>query len=178
MAFALCSFFLLLGISGLLPGASSNPLNHWKKIRCPSGYTQLDCHCYQFRAGPSSFVDAELDCIGSGGNLASIPNKLANIVVQELLREGSASTGWFGLHDAILDDDFIWTDGSSTDFRNFADMEPNDTGNCVEMVVSSGEWEDEDCASSFPYVCVLDVCHGSKSDDSSPCPSSPTETAT
>ncbi|XP_077452948.1 ladderlectin-like [Stigmatopora argus] len=171
MAFALSSLFLILAISGLLPGVCPFPLNHWKKIRCPSGWTQLDCQCYKFKSTPANFIDAELDCINEDGNLASIPSMVANIVVQEILRAGWASTGWIGLHDAIQNKDFIWTDGSFTDFRNFGVSEPDESGPCVQMDMMTGEWGDVDCSTDTnQYVCVMDLCHGSSSAVPDPCP--------
>ena len=53
----------------------------------------------------------------------------------------------------------MWTDGTSTDFFNWAPGEPNDqdgTENCAEMFVdnwASGMWNDERCEALKPYVC-------------------------
>ncbi|XP_077374125.1 lithostathine-1-beta-like [Festucalex cinctus] len=163
MAFALCSLSLLFGISGLLTGVWSFPLHHWKNIKCPLGWTQLDCHCYIYQSTPESFIDAEMACIALDGNLASIHNDLENKIVLQLLADNSVSAGWIGLHDAILENDFIWTDGSLEDFTNFdagPPQEPNETGPCVEIDSSTGLWGDEDCTDTKEYVCIRNVCKG------------------
>ncbi|XP_061533680.1 galactose-specific lectin nattectin-like [Phycodurus eques] len=177
MGFAIGSLFLLYGISGLLTGVWSFPLNHWKNIKCPAGWTQLDCHCYIYETTAASFVAAETDCIGRGGNLASIHSDLENRLVLEVGREGGTTTQfWIGLHDAILEGDYIWTDGSLQNFLNFdvngmPAPEPNtNNGNCVELDESDGLWQTASCTASNTYVCIIDVCNGG--DPNSPDPSS------
>ncbi|XP_077425164.1 echinoidin-like [Vanacampus margaritifer] len=163
MAFALCSLLLLCGISGLLTGVWSLPLHHWKNIKCPTGWTQLDCHCYMYQDTGASFIDAELACIALDANLVSIHNDLENDIVRQLLTDNTVNEGWIGLHDAILNNDFIWTDGSLEDFTNFDSTvggEPDETGPCVQMSESTGLWADEDCTDSKVYVCIMDVCNG------------------
>ncbi|XP_077566759.1 C-type lectin lectoxin-Lei1-like [Stigmatopora nigra] len=170
MAFALSSLFLILGICGLLPGVCPFPLNHWKKIHCPPGWTQLDCRCYRVTTMMANFTDAESNCMqDANGNLASIPNMLTNKVVQALFDVDSVSSGWIGLHDAIEDEDFLWTDGSFTNFRNFAMNEPDGSAPCIEMEASDGTWANNACSAMNPYVCVIDSCHGSSSAVPDPC---------
>ncbi|XP_051916280.1 ladderlectin-like [Hippocampus zosterae] len=171
MAFAVRSLFLLCGINTLLNGVWPLPLGHWKNIKCPSGWTQLDCHCYMYEATAATFVAADADCIDNGGNLVSIHNDLENEIVVQLIEDGGGTQAWIGLHDAIVDNDFIWTDGSIQDFLNFDtdDLEPNDTGSCVLIETTDALWQDELCTDTNPYVCIMDVCQGG--DPSSPdCP--------
>nr|XP_049579115.1 galactose-specific lectin nattectin-like [Syngnathus scovelli] len=101
---------------------------------CPRGWTQLDCKCYIYEDEPRSFADAESVCNILGGNLASIHNDLENAFIVEVIRaNGDETEGWIGLHDAILDTDYIWTDGSEEDFLNF------DTTNLKEKEVATGD---------------------------------------
>uniref|UniRef100_A0A3Q2Y4J0 Lithostathine-1-beta-like n=1 Tax=Hippocampus comes TaxID=109280 RepID=A0A3Q2Y4J0_HIPCM len=171
MAFALCSLFLLCGIGGLLTGVRPLPLSHWKNIKCPEDWTQLDCHCYIYFNTPETFVAADMACIAEGGNLVSIHNDLENEIVVQLIEDGGGTQAWIGLHDAIVNGDFIWTDGSIQDFLNFDTDggEPNDAGPCVLIETADSLWQDEDCTDTNPYVCIMDVCQGG--DPSSPdCP--------
>ncbi|XP_061678763.1 echinoidin-like [Syngnathoides biaculeatus] len=170
MRFSIGSFFLLYGIGGLLTGVWSFPLTHWKNIKCPTDWTQVNCHCYIYETTAASFVDAELDCISRGGNLVSIHSKLENSVVLEVAREGGSTTEfWIGLHDSIRSGDYIWTDGSVQKFLNFDSdaipAEPNSgTGDCVEVDEGDGLWQTADCTDVNTYVCIMDVCNGADAD--------------
>ncbi|XP_061664140.1 lithostathine-1-alpha-like [Syngnathoides biaculeatus] len=163
MAYALRSVFLLCGISGLLSAAWSKPTGVVQvQNSCPKGWTQLDCHCYIYENEPRIFADAESVCNILGGNLVSIHSALENALILELIRQGgNDDNAWIGYHDAIAEDDFIWTDGSDQDFANFdvAGAEPDDTGDCVVMDESAGLWEDAVCSDEAPYVCIQDVKH-------------------
>ncbi|XP_061533677.1 C-type lectin LmsL-like [Phycodurus eques] len=165
MASALRLLFLLCGISGLLTGVWSYPMTYSKNINCPQDWTQLDCKCYIYQDEARTFVDAEAVCNILGGNLVSIHNILENAVVLQLLRAGGNSIAvWTGLHDAIEDGDYIWTDGSEEDFRNFdsnaSPPEPNSgTGNCVELDETDGLWQTAVCTTENVYVCIMDVYH-------------------
>ncbi|XP_077374180.1 snaclec alboaggregin-A subunit beta'-like [Festucalex cinctus] len=159
MAFALRSLFLLCGISGLLTGVWAFPIKILKDISCPEGWTQLDCKCYIYQGEARTFADAEAICNILGGNLVSIHNELECVFVQQLILAGTNGddAAWIGLHEAIEDDDFIWTDGTVEDFRNFNSAPDN--GDCVEMDSSNGEWETADCTDLEEYVCIKDAHH-------------------
>ncbi|XP_049608597.1 galactose-specific lectin nattectin-like isoform X3 [Syngnathus scovelli] len=165
MTFALRSLFFFCGMSGLLTGAWSHPAYYdkgWWKLSsdCPKGWTQLTCHCYIYQDETRNFADAESVCNILGGNLVSIHSDLENAFVQELIRAGgNTDEVWIGLHDAIENDDFIWTDGSDEDFTNFASSEPDETGDCVELDESNGNWQDASCTDDLAYVCIRDVLH-------------------
>ncbi|XP_051916283.1 galactose-specific lectin nattectin-like [Hippocampus zosterae] len=163
MAFALRLLFLLYGICGLISGCWSYPTSYAKNNDCPKGWTQLDCHCYIFEDEARAFADAEAVCNILGGNLVSIHNELENALVLELIRAGGETEeAWIGLHDAIQNGDYIWTDGSDQTFLNFdaMDSEPNAmTGDCVVIDEDDGLWETNACADTNEnvYVCIKEV---------------------
>ncbi|XP_077424029.1 galactose-specific lectin nattectin-like [Vanacampus margaritifer] len=161
MAFALRSLFLLCGISGLLTGVWSNRVIHYKDNGCPRGWTRLDCKCYIYEDEQRTYADAESICNILGGNLASIHSDLENAFVVELIKANSdTGEGWIGLHDAIEDGDYIWTDGSDEDFLNFdtTNSEPNsNTGDCVEVDLMDGLWQTADCTDENEYLCIRDL---------------------
>ncbi|XP_061123410.1 perlucin-like protein isoform X2 [Syngnathus typhle] len=136
---------------------------------CPPGWTQLDQNCYVYQCEPRSFLDAESVCNILGGNLVSIGSAKENAVVIELIREGAGAMvdTWIGLHDAILEDDFVWTDGRIVDFRNFGPNQPdNNAGNedCVEIEATADPlWNDDTCTEENTFVCIKPVvkncCH-------------------
>ncbi|XP_061682922.1 galactose-specific lectin nattectin-like [Syngnathoides biaculeatus] len=159
MRFGLLSLLLLCGISELLTGAWSRPTKEVQVHNsCPKGWTQLDCNCYLYQDEGRTFADAESVCNILGGNLVSIHSALENSFVLELIRQSSKKDKtWIGLHDAIEDNDFIWTDGSDVDFLRFDDHEPNGSGPCVQIDERNGFWEDAYCADELSYVCIRDV---------------------
>ncbi|XP_068507099.1 snaclec alboaggregin-A subunit beta' isoform X1 [Syngnathus scovelli] len=153
MAFALRSLFLLCEISGLLTGLWSFPAIG---VTCPADWTQLDCSCYIYQNEARNFADGEAVCNILGGNLVSIHNDLENAVVQQLI--AAANLTWIGLHDSIVDGDYIWTDGTVENFRNFGTGEPNSSnGDCVLMDETAGLWTSANCTDLQTYVCIKNV---------------------
>ncbi|XP_077423828.1 snaclec 6-like [Vanacampus margaritifer] len=161
MAFALRSLFLLCGISGLLTGVSSFSFVHRKVNNCPPHWTQLDCNCYIYQDDVRTAADAESVCNIIGGNLVSIHDALENAFVQKLAQAGdNDDVFWLGLSDAVLDDTYIWTDGTTNDFENFdtTNSEPDGTtGDCVTMDEDDGLWQTADCTDEEAYVCIREV---------------------
>ncbi|XP_077380964.1 snaclec alboaggregin-A subunit beta'-like [Festucalex cinctus] len=157
MAFALRSFFLLCGISGLLSGVRSFPTKVLKDVSCPEGWTQLDCHCYIFQAEVRVVADAEAICNILGGNLVSIHSKLENEVVRELIIAGGARGALIGLHNAIETNDYMWTDGTVVDFLDlFPNTPPED---CVLFSLVQGQWLLVSCDATAGYVCIKEAGH-------------------
>ena len=98
--------------------------------------------------------------------------------IGELISQADVEEGvWIGLHDqhveASCDETgFIWTDGTPTDYENWARGEPNDWQegqarcdpeavveggeDCVEQYVQSMEWNDVSCDAERAYICVRD----------------------
>ncbi|XP_061637007.1 galactose-specific lectin nattectin-like [Phyllopteryx taeniolatus] len=157
MAFTLRSLFLLCGIGGLLTGAWSKPSSKVKENCCPKGWTQVDCRCFIYQDKGRQFADAESVCNILGGNLASVHNALEYAVVLELIRAASDSTEdvWMGLHEAIEDGAFFWTDGSDLDFTRF--NSDDDSGDCIELEFSDGLWDNDLCTDNNRFVCAQDA---------------------
>ncbi|XP_049608615.1 ladderlectin [Syngnathus scovelli] len=135
---------------------------------CPKGWTQLDTYCYIYEHDPRTFPDAESVCNVLGGNLVSINSLKEHALVVELIREGAGSVvdTWIGLHDAILETDFVWTDGETVNFRNFGAGQPDNAGgneDCVEIEGDDSLWDDDECTEENPFVCIRPVnkkqCH-------------------
>ncbi|XP_061828804.1 galactose-specific lectin nattectin-like [Nerophis lumbriciformis] len=156
MAFTSPAFFLLCGIIGLT-GVWSFPVQDDKDGCCPKGWTQLDKRCFIYKDDNRTFSDAESICKVIGGNLASIRSALENVVVLQVIKKGAdpVEDTWIGLHEAIEEDDYIWTDGSEFDFSDFND-ESND-GDCVEIGESDKLWTNDICETEHPYVCAKDA---------------------
>ncbi|XP_077425208.1 galactose-specific lectin nattectin-like [Vanacampus margaritifer] len=163
---------LLIVLCGIV-GLTTQVRNDMSKSNnyCPKGWTQLDQYCYIYQPYPREFLDAERVCKILGGNLVSINSFKEHALVVELIREGAGSVvdTWIGLHDAITEDYFVWTDGEVVNFRNFGPSQPNDGGDgvdedCVEIEADDSLWDDDECTDENPFVCIRPVdkkddCH-------------------
>ena len=134
---------------------------------------------YQFFPDALSKPQAEFQCVILGGHLASLHSQADQDAVDEMITTDSA---WIGYHDRAAEagctDDrhqgiggnieatsFIWSDGTASDYENWADGEPNDwqdggarcdgSGNedCTEMWRGGADWNDAACDLARPYVC-------------------------
>ena len=126
---------------------------------------------FEYNAEPLSFHAADTACLGNGGNLASVHSQDEQDTIAALIPDGGS--GWIGFHDLLAeagceDLGFVWTDGSETDYTNWAEGEPNDwlagaphcdgSGNedCTEQGGYGGTaWNDMDCDTVMPYVCKV-----------------------
>lgn len=56
-----------------------------------------------------------------------------------------------------------WSDGSDSSFRHWKSGQPDNSGSsqhCTAMSFSdSGQWTDENCASSLPFFCYTGEVH-------------------
>ncbi|XP_068612089.1 macrophage mannose receptor 1-like [Brachionichthys hirsutus] len=91
--------------------------------------------------------DAQEYCRRNHVDLASIRNLQENDIIANL---AAGDTVWIGLHGGG-----VWSDGSTSTFRCWADGEPNSvTGRCVAVLPGEfGLWSNEDCSLRFPFIC-------------------------
>ncbi|KAM9830382.1 alpha-N-acetylgalactosamine-specific lectin-like [Syngnathus typhle] len=159
---ALGSLLLLCGISGLLTGVWSSG-GVVKVPCCPKHWVRLNDRCFRVVGEDRTFDDAELACQAIGGNLASILSAVEHVVILALVDKelGATQTAWIGFTDQATEGTFVWNDGSPSGFTAFEGAQaPNsDPEDCV--VTNTGTdtlfWNDVDCTSTVPYVCVADV---------------------
>ncbi|XP_061551874.1 ladderlectin-like [Phycodurus eques] len=161
--------YLLLALCGIIALAQAVFRHPQKSFNdCPKGWTQLDKYCYVYYHDPRTFSDAESICNLLDGNLVSITSLKEHALVVELIREGAGSVvdTWIGSHDAIEEDDFVWTSGEVFKFTNFGPGQPNNIGgdeDCVEIEADDSLWDDDECSDANPFVCIRPVdkkdCH-------------------
>jgi len=66
---------------------------------------------------------------------------------------------WIGLSDTTAENNFVWDDGTPTDFTQWNNNEPNDWGSgedCVH-IRKNGGWNDIRCSAKGHYVCQYPV---------------------
>ncbi|XP_057712683.1 galactose-specific lectin nattectin-like [Corythoichthys intestinalis] len=133
------------------------PVKVVKGNGCPKGWTQFNSRCFLYQDEERQFADAESICNILHGNLASVHSALEYAVVLELVRASSDSDGdvWLGLHEAIEDGNFMWTDGTEVDFTAFNG--DDDPGDCIELEFSDGLWDNDNCYDTNRFVCARDA---------------------
>ncbi|MCC6558190.1 MAG: C-type lectin domain-containing protein [Polyangiaceae bacterium] len=105
----------------------------------------------------ATFEDAERGCLARGGHLAAIGSAQENADLRGAVGSpiGAGTSLWIGLTEPA-EGRWVWSDGSIPKSGRWATGEPNNAGgneNCVEWYVSSGAWNDADCATPRGFVC-------------------------
>ncbi|KAK1880443.1 N-terminal EF-hand calcium-binding protein 1 [Dissostichus eleginoides] len=113
-------------------------------------------------------------CISEGANLVSV----ADVEEQEFLKSvilsniaGITYGAWIGGYDAIMEDNWKWSDGSAFTFAAWGAGEPNDANgeNCMEMQTEYfsqhlGEYENVLGALEDLNMCILKAMDKTKKD--------------
>jgi hypothetical protein len=137
---------------------------------------------YAYFSDAADKATAEFQCIIGGGHLASLHSEADSDTLDAMIDDNGGGSTWIGYHDRAAEagctDDrhagigglieattFIWTDGTESDYEDWAGGEPNDwqdgqarcdgTGNedCTEIWRSGQDWNDANCDGSKPYIC-------------------------
>uniref|UniRef100_A0A669DCS4 Macrophage mannose receptor 1 n=1 Tax=Oreochromis niloticus TaxID=8128 RepID=A0A669DCS4_ORENI len=133
---------------------------------CAPEWLAFQGKCYKFVVGINkNWHDARTHCINQGGNLLSITSEKeqAFLTTQMLnYREDF----WIGMNDVNWDMRFVWTDGKSISYTNWAIGEPapstpgkyfHESYDCVIMIGTSarktGYWKVADCQSEYGFIC-------------------------
>lgn len=67
---------------------------------------------------------------------------------------------WIGLNDRRIEKHMVWSDGTPYDFDHWNVREPNDNAgseNCIEMIFTTGKWNDIKCSSYMGYICKKEL---------------------
>ncbi|XP_045921313.1 uncharacterized protein LOC123980805 [Micropterus dolomieu] len=108
---------------------SVNGTSSFVKVNTPLNWTEAQSYCRE------NYVD-----------LASIRNRAENNVIAKLTVGDSV---WIGLYLEQL-----WSDGSTSQFQNWASGQPDSAEQCVTTAFrNSGRWSDNNCSLTFPFIC-------------------------
>ncbi|XP_047462385.1 galactose-specific lectin nattectin-like [Mugil cephalus] len=156
MASSLCFIVLLCLTSGLWIEADADSCS----TRCPSGWSSYRGRCYLFINANYDWASAERYCIHyTKGNLASVHNVYEYSFLRQLVysRTRSYRPAWLGGYDAVRNNYWMWSDGSSWNYSPFSRGEPNNTRggeSCMEMN-HKGHWaNDTKCYERKPFICA------------------------
>lgn len=125
--------------------------------------------CYKMFEGEKSWDDAKTSCEGTGAHLVKIESADENIFLLnsflQLLPNDNNREAWTGLSDKKEEGDFVWTDGATPEYTNWAAEQPNDEDDeqdCVEIVngvfwpgglPQIGLWNDFQCKKALMFIC-------------------------
>uniref|UniRef100_A0A9J7ZY89 C-type lectin domain-containing protein n=2 Tax=Cyprinus carpio TaxID=7962 RepID=A0A9J7ZY89_CYPCA len=160
------SFFLLFALDASettpLNGTSNEaaPLNGTSNETCERGWSAYNGRCFRYFNLLYSWVEAEKQCLGYDGNLASVHRNEEYTFIQDLIKSHTqASTeAWLGGYDAVSEGTWLWSDGSNMNIQIWAPDQPdnyNGNENCLVMNYQpSSNWNDNPCYDKWPFVCV------------------------
>ncbi|XP_078659901.1 lymphocyte antigen 75-like isoform X2 [Branchiostoma floridae x Branchiostoma belcheri] len=127
---------------------------------CPDGWIAHLQSCYKVFEELKEWAPARTACSAFMADLASITTTEEQSFMAQLIPNNGGQY-WIGLHDTMVENTFVWVDG--TPFDQAVSMwnpgEPNNahaTGeDCVEMFVQNnvGKWNDLACDTAKKYVC-------------------------
>ena len=119
--------------------------------------------CYRFSLNKRTWYSAKSDCEASGSRLAVLNTEEVQQALVGALSFHYVGMTWIGLHrDPKSNSQWLWVDGSSADYTNWAQGEPNNeqgTEDCVGIPSSlaPANWSDLACDISLFYVCELTI---------------------
>ncbi|MBN3302177.1 lactose-binding lectin l-2 isoform X2 [Amia ocellicauda] len=134
----------------------------YSKCGCPEEWTIFKDQCFEFIDHEKSWLDAELHCLGLGGNLASVHTEEEyKFLLQELHHHNSSNDkAWLGGSDHYQEGQWLWTDGSVWKYTHWSAGEPNNLEahqDCLEMNFGDDHaWNDQDCSHTLPFICEMD----------------------
>jgi len=91
----------------------------------------------------------------TAGDLAWFETQMVQDQVRTALDQvAPGSEVWFGLNDLAAEGVYVWADGTTPVFFNWASGQPNNSGeqDCTRML-GNGKWNDTECASNYPALC-------------------------
>ena len=104
-----------------------------------------------------TWSDAQEHCESTyNGALAKILNEEQNRMVRiAAIDVGISDNVWIGATDSANEGTWLWTDDTEVNYTNWADGEPNNSGNNEDCggQYSNEEWNDAPCSYSYPFVC-------------------------
>ncbi|XP_065140968.2 galactose-specific lectin nattectin-like [Paramisgurnus dabryanus] len=123
---------------------------------CSDGWTHFGMKCYKFFFHSVDWATAEKNCQSIDANLASVRNTMENKFLLSLIVPAD-TRAWIGGHDAEMEGQWLWSDGSQFDFTHWCPREPNNKGgteHCLEInYTTSHSWNDAPCSTKLSYIC-------------------------
>ena len=108
--------------------------------------------CYRAVTLPATWDNGRIDCVGWGGSLVQVDSFEEDLFIGELV----TTKQWLGASDTLIDNVYVWTNGSPISFGNWGASQPDrfPGADCVEKRETLGrQWFDQPCYNERAYVC-------------------------
>ncbi|XP_071824822.1 macrophage mannose receptor 1-like isoform X2 [Apostichopus japonicus] len=127
---------------------------------CPEGsWSKYAGYCYSTFSVASTWQEGENSCLNNNGHLYWSHSQAEEefLISTVLTPEQEDEQFWIGLSDKIQEGVFMWSDGSTADYVNFAPADDNANNTCVYLKQNGTTtlWFREDCASNLSYICKV-----------------------
>ncbi|XP_022801547.1 alpha-N-acetylgalactosamine-specific lectin-like isoform X1 [Stylophora pistillata] len=139
---------------------------------CDQGWKSFNSNCFKMFEEKKSWDDAKSHCEETGAHLVKIESADENIFLLnsflQLLSNETNREAWTGLSDKMEEGEFVWTDGSTPEYTNWAAEQPNDEDDqqdCAEIangvfwpggLPQIGVWNDFQCKRALMFICEKD----------------------
>ena len=120
-------------------------------------------HAYFICTTAAAWTAARNNCESAGMHLARIDSAGEETHVEGI----TTADAWIGGYDAQGGDKWHWTDNGEQysnvaaavggRYVHWAGSEPNNSGDCMQLVQSTNLWDDSTCATSKQYVCEANL---------------------
>ena len=147
---------LMMGcnLTGEMSGEPNKPA---ATEECPDCVQQYDNHDYYFSPAATPYQDAVEACEELGMMLVSIDDADENNwLYGTLTRFGSNQWWWLGYDDEAKEGKFQWISGSNSDYQNWGNGEPNNSGateDCAVFGLHDATWNDAQCETPARFIC-------------------------
>jgi len=124
-------------------------------------------HAYYTRTNKANYDTALSYANDLDGTLATINSKEENYWLRNAM--SPAGSYWIGFSDVEVEGDWIWLNGHSADYTNWATGEPNNSGNNEHFACAknNGKWTDRPASNLF-FVVIEVACPCIQ--ENTPCP--------
>ena len=122
-----------------------------------SNFTSTTTNCYQYFSSNETWEDAQTYCQNLGAELASVTTEEENDFLTTLTQERAFVGGYKDDTDT-----WQWSDGSTWDYTNWSEGQPDDARGMQDKVVinyeDDGSWDDGSYYATHPFICQMKAC--------------------
>ncbi|XP_022093106.1 macrophage mannose receptor 1-like [Acanthaster planci] len=135
---------------------------------CDKDWLRYKDYCYFFSTTHMNFMEGRDFCKYRGADLASVHHDTERIFLDKNRPRGQRS--WVGYNDLASEGHFVWTDGTTSYYNNWAPGLPYDFGgeDCTysdpDFYGSKGNWNDVSCFQRYYPICKKRITASSCND--------------
>ncbi|XP_072049870.1 C-type lectin mannose-binding isoform-like [Amphiura filiformis] len=125
-------------------------------VCCEKDWLGYNGHCYRYFTYRKTWSLARQFCLDLDADLVSIHSATENAILNALI---SGDEAWIGFTDSETEGQFVWSDGTASDFTAWDQGQPNDnqgTEDCAELnhvSLPDKSWNDHNCDLQHSFIC-------------------------